>query len=82
VLRRRPSRREPFVDLRHDYLGPLNTCGDQFVCPGASLRSSEQIVSRLHVQARENRSHDSDHPFAALIHVPEFIIFALYSPCK
>ena len=41
---------------------------------GASLRPSEQIVCRLHVQTGENRSHDADDPFAALVH-PGIIYF-------
>jgi hypothetical protein len=46
----------------------LNACSDQLVRPWASLWSAEQIVSRLHVQAGENRCHQSDDPLPALIH--------------
>jgi hypothetical protein len=44
------------------------------------LWPSEQIISRLHVQTGKNRSHDSDHPFAALIHADKRNIFASCSP--
>lgn len=56
------------VDFLHDLLSPLNACSDQLVSPWASLRPSEQIVSRLHVQASEDRRHHSDDTFAALFH--------------
>ena len=60
--------RESLVNLCHDYPSPLNACGDQFVTPWTALRTSKEVVSRLHVQARQNRSHDSDDPFPALVH--------------
>ena len=58
-----------FVYSLHYFLSPLDACGDQLVRTWASLRPSEQIVSRLHVQARQNRCHDPDDSFAALVHV-------------
>src|SRR5882724_2971086 len=61
--------RESFVDLLHDPHSPLNARGDQLVRARAPLRPAEQIVSSPHVQARQNRSHHSDYPFAALVHV-------------
>ena|ERR1039458_8969290 len=69
----------PFVDLLHDLLSPLNACGDQLVRAWASLWPSEQIVSRLHVQAGKDRSHQSDHTFAALVHGHESSMFAISS---
>jgi lecithin:retinol acyltransferase len=60
---------EPLVDLLHDLLSPLNACSDQLVTPWTSLRTSEEIVSRLHVQTGEDRSHDSDDTLAALVHL-------------
>ena len=32
------------------------------------------------MQAGQNRGHQSEYPFAPLVHVPKFTIFALYSP--
>jgi hypothetical protein len=56
------------VNLLHDSLSPLNARIDQLVCPWASLRTSEQVVSGLHVQACENRSHDANYTLASLVH--------------
>jgi hypothetical protein len=56
------------VNLLHDLLSPLNAGRDQLVRPWASLGSAEQIVSRLHVQAGENRCHDSQHALATFVH--------------
>jgi len=66
---------EPLINLLHDLLSPLDACGDQLVRPWASLWLSEQIVSRPHVQTGEDRSYDSDHPFAALIHIATVAFF-------
>ncbi len=60
---------EHSINSRHNTLCPLNRRRNQFVRAGASLRSSEQIVRRPHVQACEDRSHDSDHTFAAFVHL-------------
>lgn len=43
----------------HDPLHPLHARINQLVCSWAFLRSSEQIVSGLHVQTGKNRRHDS-----------------------
>jgi hypothetical protein len=69
----------PFVNLLHDLLSPLNACGNQLVSPWASLRTSKQIVSRLHVQARQNSCHHTDNTFAAFIHGHESSSFAVCS---
>lgn len=69
-----------FVDLLHDPLGPLNACRDQLVGSRAALWSSEQIVCCLHVQARQNCSHDPQHTLAAFIHPGILHSFALCSP--
>ncbi len=53
LLRSLPS--EDLIDLRHDFLSPMNACGDEFVRSWASLRTSEQIIRRLHVETRQNR---------------------------
>lgn len=63
------------VDLLHDLLSPLNACGDEFVSPWASLRPAEQIISSPHVQARQNRRHNPDYPFAAFVHVQKPFVF-------
>ena len=65
------------VNFLHDSLGPLNARFDELVRPWASLWASKQVVSRPHVQARQNRGHDSNDAFAALVHQS---IIAL-SPC-
>jgi hypothetical protein len=56
------------VNFLHDSLGPLNARFDELVRPWASLWASKQIVSRPHVQARQNRGHDSNDALAALVH--------------
>jgi hypothetical protein len=57
-----------FVNLLHYPLSPLNACGDQSISSRTSLRTSEQVICRLHMQARENRSHYSDDTLPAFIH--------------
>jgi hypothetical protein len=55
----------------------------QSICLGvawASVWSSEEVISRLHVQACQNRCHDSDHTFAAFVHRESLQYFALCSP--
>jgi hypothetical protein len=57
MRRRTASPRKHIVNLPHDFLCPLNASGDEFVAPWASLRTSEEVVCRLHVQARKNSCH-------------------------
>jgi hypothetical protein len=63
-----PSARENIINLPHDSLCPLDACSNQLVSARTTLWSSEQVVCRLHVQARKNCCHDSDHAFSALVH--------------
>jgi hypothetical protein len=69
-----PAHRINFFHYQHS---PLNACVNQLVRPWASLWSPEQVISGLHVQARKNRSHDSDHPFAAFVHGGKWYTFRL-----
>jgi len=56
------------INLPHDPFRPLDACVNQLICSGTSLWCPEQVVCRLHVQARKNRCHDSDQPFSTFIH--------------
>ena len=56
------------INFLHDPLGPLDARIDELVRPWAPLWSPEQVVCRLHVQARKNRCHDSNHPFSTFVH--------------
>ena len=69
------------VDLFHDLLSPLDARIDELVRSRASLRRSEEIVCRLHVQARKNRCHDSNHALATFVHGWQYNSFAFCSPC-
>jgi hypothetical protein len=55
------------VHFLHDLLRPLHARRDELVRSGTALWAAEQIVGSLHVQAGEDRCHDPDHAFAALI---------------
>ena len=81
TLKRQPLLRwrESLVNFLHNPLSPLNTSVDEFVRPWAPQLTPEQVVSGAHVQARENRSHDPDDTFAALIHERAFYAFAFSS---
>src|ERR1019366_6875300 len=68
------------INPSHNTLCPLNARVNQLVRPWASLRSSAQVIGGLHVQARKNRSHDPDHPFAAFVHRQSLHLFAVCSP--
>jgi hypothetical protein len=59
------------INLAHDSLSPLNARINQLVRARASLRSSEKIVRRLHVQAGKDRCHDSDHALSTFVHLGE-----------
>ena len=56
------------VNLLQDFLGPLNARFYQSVGSRAPLWASEQVISRSHVKAGEDRSHNPDHTFVALVH--------------
>ena len=60
--------RKDTINLPHDLLCPLHRSGDQLVRPWAALRSTEQVVSALHVQAGENRGHYAKHALPSLVH--------------
>jgi len=47
---------------------PLDACLDELVHPWAPLWRPEQVICRLHVQARKNRCHDSEHSLSTFIH--------------
>jgi hypothetical protein len=62
------------------FVGQRESIFRMFVRPWAPLWSSEQIISSFHVEAGENRGHDSDYALAAFVHGPECTCFVLYSP--
>ena len=64
--------RLPLVNPRHDSLGPLDTRFDQLVGARAAFRRAEQIVRSLHMEAGQNRCHDTDNALAAF--VPRVIV--------
>jgi hypothetical protein len=62
------SAREHIINLPHDPLGPLDARFNQLICSWTSLWSTEQVVRRLHVQARKNCCHDSEHALSTFVH--------------
>jgi len=56
------------IDLLHYLLSPLNARLDELVGSWAALWASEQVISRSHVEAGEDRSHDPNDTLTALIH--------------
>lgn len=56
------------INLPHDPLGPLDARLDELVRARASLWRPEKVIRRLHVQARENRCHDSEHALSTFVH--------------
>ena len=59
----------PVVDLRHDFLGPLNARSDCLVRSWASLQPAKQIIGGLNISTHENRGHHTDDAFAPFVHL-------------
>src|SRR5215469_6359342 len=57
----------PVVDLRHDFLGPLNARSDYLVRSWASLQPARQIIGGLNISTHENRGHHTDDAFAPFV---------------
>src|ERR1035437_7384847 len=68
------------INFLYDPLGPLDARIDELVRPWAPLWRPDQVVCRLHVQARKNRCHDSEHALASLIYSGILLYFAYCSP--
>src|SRR5258708_4909048 len=64
---RKASHRVHAVYLLHDALGPLYCRCEHLVGSGATLRPTEQTVCRVEMPRHEDRSHDPEHSFAALV---------------
>ena len=77
-----PSIRPPsrlVIDLLHDALRPLDAGVDQLVRAGTALRAAEKVISRLHVEAGQDRCHEANHALAPLVHRRTSYAFAFCS---
>lgn len=67
------------INLLHNQPRPLHGRRNQLVRSGTSMGSAEQIIRCAHVQAGENRGHDTDDALAGFVQVGNGIRFAFCS---